>query len=253
MTDLVLMGTSVAYLPFGASIASYSREMEAEADRAGLDYLLAAGYEAQAAVRMFAVLDEIPAAESLLGSIYASHPYSADRETALRARLPATDDATAATADSAYLAVRLRALRESTELKLGVGHYELARRAAVTLAELAPDDPQGRYLMAEAWRQMAAQPERAAAEQAVLRQTRKSDKLVNEMRRQQHFWLDSAVTAYREALAIDPGYGPAYRGLGLVAQARDETAAMREHLARYLALTPQARDRRYIEHLLSSN
>lgn len=253
ITDLVLMGTSIAYLPFVASIASYSREMETEADHTGLDYLIAAGYDGEAAVRLFAVLEEIPTTESVLGSIYASHPYSANREAALRARLPAPGDATVAATDSAYLAVRLRALRESAELKLGIGHYELARRAAITLAELVPEDPQGRYLMAEAWRQMAAQPELAAAEQALLRQTQSSDKLVDEMRRQQHFWLDSAVTAYGQALAIDPAYGPAYRGLGLVAQARDDTVAMREHLARYLALTPQARDRRYIEHLLSTN
>ncbi len=253
LADLALMGTSVAYLPFIASMAHYSRELEQEADSNGLDYLLAAGYDPEGSTQVFGVLREIPVTESFLGSLYASHPDNAQREAAVRARLVGHDPVgNGRVGETEYLPIRLRALADSAELKLLGGQYELALRNATSLDKLAPKQPMGRYLTGEARRQMAAQPELAAQEQAVLRQTKYSDKLVAEMRSQQQSWLDAAQIAYGEALAIDSQFAPAHRGLGLVAHARGEATSMREHLSRYLALAPQARDRRYVEYLMTA-
>jgi tetratricopeptide (TPR) repeat protein len=56
-----------------------------------------------------------------------------------------------------------------------------------------------------------------------------------------------AVAAYRQALAIDGGYAPAHRALGIAYQRMGLASLAIASLRRYLALAPQAGDAAAIE------
>ncbi|HLV60248.1 MAG TPA: M48 family metallopeptidase [Fredinandcohnia sp.] len=71
-------------------IAAYSREDEAEADRFGLSYLAAAGYDPQAMVSFFRKLERLEGeGSSAVDRFFASHPSSADRARELEAQIRA--------------------------------------------------------------------------------------------------------------------------------------------------------------------
>ena len=61
---------------------------------------------------------------------------------------------------------------------------------------------------------------------------------------------DKALAAYRRCVRQNPNFAPAHRALGLYALRHKQPAQAREHLRRYLALAPQARDRDFIESYL---
>lgn len=52
----------------------------------------------------------------------------------------------------------------------------------------------------------------------------------------------TAESAYKQALAINRGYGPAYRGLGFLYQRMGETSKALQSLRAYLKVTPNAKD-----------
>jgi predicted Zn-dependent protease len=87
IADLLLFGTSIAYLPFLASSASFSREQEVEADRVGLQSVVAAGYDAAAAVKIFVAMQEVKKGEEVEGSAYSTHPTNQKRAVVLRAMI----------------------------------------------------------------------------------------------------------------------------------------------------------------------
>lgn len=66
-------------------VPSYSRKAESEADRLGLIYMAKAGYNPEAAVRLW---ERAYKKRGDKTSIYASHPASGERAKALRALLP---------------------------------------------------------------------------------------------------------------------------------------------------------------------
>jgi beta-barrel assembly-enhancing protease len=74
ITDLFLFGTSIAYFPFLASNAHYSRDQEQEADRYGMEAIIRNGYDPQEAIKVFVVMQEIKKGEEIEGSAYSSHP-----------------------------------------------------------------------------------------------------------------------------------------------------------------------------------
>ena len=51
--------------------------------------------------------------------------------------------------------------------------------------------------------------------------------------------LDDAVRAVEDALAIDPGYAQAHRALALIARARGDEPAARQHLQAFARLAPR--------------
>lgn len=84
IADLFLFGTSIAYLPFLASNAYYSREQEQEADKYGMEAIIRSGYDPDAAIKIFAVMQEVKKGDEIAGSAYSSHPTNRQREEILR-------------------------------------------------------------------------------------------------------------------------------------------------------------------------
>lgn len=253
VADMLLFGTSIAYLPAIGSLASYSREAEAEADRVALEYMARAGYPLDGAEQLFKVLQEVKRKESTWGSVYSSHPDNQQRAQATRAviasgRLPTNAGATNGAKE--YLAVRDALLLENVRLKLNVRQYQLAVESADSALVKNPTSPWLHYHRGEAYRLMAEDPAGAAREHAWINDKRYNDDLVVEYRNKKQALLASARAAYQQALTVDNAFSHAHRGLGLVAYAEGQSKSARESLTYYLKHAKEITDRPYITNIL---
>lgn len=253
IADLFLLGTSIAYFPLMTSLASYSREQEQEADKAGMQSALAAGYDSDAMMEIFVALKEVKKGEEIESSAYSSHPSNAERATVLRSLIQSGQLAAPGSGkkgNAEYVPLRTRLMAENIELKLNARQYELARDAADSAMSLQKDAAWPRYYRGEACRKMGDDPKGTAREHAWLYGKTNDEALVTEFEKRRNEFYASAEQAYRQALAIDPNYVRAERGLGLVHLRRGENEAARARLGSYLARNKDAPDRQYLNNLL---
>lgn len=252
IADLFLFGTSIAYLPYVASVASYSREQEEEADRAGLRAIAARGYSPDEAIHVFDRIQEVKKGEALEGSWYSSHPSNKQRADALQelARTLAISAAQAKVGEAPYRQFASQIAIENIRLKLHARQYELALDAANRGLTENPKSAQFHLYKGEAYRHMGDDPKGAAREYGWIYGKSLNDKLVAEFEHRRDEFYQSAEDAYRQALALDSNLPLAERGLGLVNLGRGEYDAARERLTAYLAQNKNISDREYITNLL---
>ncbi len=253
VADLLLFGTSIAYLPAIGALAGHSRESEAEADRLALEYMSRAGYPLDGAEQLFKLLEEVKQKESAWGSVYSSHPDNQQRAEVTREIVQSGRLATNADGENGaknYVAVRDKLILENVRLKLNVRQYQLAMEAADRALTLKPKSPWLHYYRGEACLRMAEDPVGAAREDAWINDKRNNDELVAEHRNKKQALLASARQAYEESLRVDKSFAHGYRGLGLVAYAEGDAKIARESLTRYLTHAKDITDRPYINNIL---
>ena len=253
IADIALFGTSIAYLPAVGALAGQSRENEAEADRAGLEYMSAAGYPLAEADKLFTVIREVAPRESVWGSIYSSHPDNQDRaaragEFIRSAKLPLNQGAP--NGAERYLKVRHEVAVENIRLKLNVRQYQLAINSADAALVHSPASVWLHYYRGEAYRQMAEDPVGAAREQAWINGREQDKEAVSQFRGKKQELLATAAHSFQDALALDKGFAEGYRGLGLIAWANGDAAGAKTSLKQYLDRGKEIKDRRYIENIL---
>jgi predicted Zn-dependent protease len=252
IADLFLFGTSIAYLPYLASVASYSREQEEEADRSGLQAIATHGYSPDEAIHVFDRIQEVKNGEALEGSWYSSHPSNKQRADALRelVRTGAIARQQPKAGNTPYREFVGQIAVENIQLKLNARQYELALDAANRLLAENPKSAQFHFYKGEAYRHMADDPKGAAREHGWIYGKSFNDKLVAELESRRNEFYQSAEDAYRQALTLDSRLSMAERGLGLVYLGRGEHDAARERLTTYLAQNKNISDRDYINNLL---
>jgi beta-barrel assembly-enhancing protease len=217
---------SVAQLAAVGALLSYSRDEESEADAAGEDLAIAAGYDPAEAGKLWQEEGEEEKADPVTDREFAflrTHPESKDRMQTLTGR---AEKAKAAGGtwelgeDPYHHAVApLRAVWFEEDLALG--KYE---RSLCLLRRLAVEDPDSalvRFYIGEVHR----------------RRNGKGDS-------------ENAMAAYRQAVELGPDKGmpvAAWRGLGLVAMKAGDKAGARDAFTHYLAAAPQAGDRAMVE------
>jgi len=59
--------------------------------------------------------------------------------------------------------------------------------------------------------------------------------------------VEAARAAYNAAIASDPGYSRAWRGLGMLERGADKDAAARAAFTKYLELIPEAPDGAFLQ------
>lgn len=209
-----------------ASVTGYARDLEREADAEGYRRMVSAGYEASEAGALFRILERWITETGVRDPyFFSSHPRVRERIESFEGLL-AGEPRKGKGVDNrdVFLSKTLRVVLENTEMDLKAGRFESALRGAEKYLSVAPRDPRGHYVRGEVFRQ-----------------------------RNEGNDLEQAADCYRLAISSDGSYPEPYRSLGLIHYKRGEKAAARGHLEKYLALTPGAPDRSYIEGYIRSS
>lgn len=254
--DLLLFGTGLVYLGTAASLASYSRAEEREADLVGLTYLVAAGYSAHAAPAVFEAFQSMESGEAARGSIYASHPDNTQRiaylNEAIAEQFPDSGEEVAADTEQ-YGAMRARVLEENVKIRLSRKRFELTDRALERARRYAADGALIEYYLGEVRRGVADDPAAAARDRVLMHGEPKKEKeylAAFQSERPQNY--GRAVTHYQAALAARPDFALAHRGLGMVAHAQGRSADAIAALRIYLASGDDLADRSFVERILKN-
>jgi len=254
IADLVLFGTSIAYIPYITSMASYSREQEEEADRMALDLMSSAGYNLASAYQLFAIIQEIKDTESVKGSIWGSHPSNAQR--AEYTKRIVDSGAVAGNPEGRigrgeYQHIKSELIIENIKLKLRVKQYELALDSIDAALKESPASPWLYYYRGEAYRRLGDDPKGAAREHAWIYGKKYGDDLVHEFENRHKEFYTAARKSYEKALSVDTDFAHGYRGLGLLSYQRGDYKVAREALEFYLSHGRDIRDKRYINNILN--
>ena len=238
-TSNVLLGLGL-HLAFIAAVNGFGRDLEREADREGLERMVAAGYDPREAPRAFELFKDGHGDGSRLENfLFGKHPQLDERIASTRELLKAharPPDASALTANAEDFALRTRTVvRENAALDIRAGRFGLARGQLDRVLPLAPKDPITHLYFGDLYRlQAQAGPGRRA------RAKNLADPLL----------LGLAREAYERAAQLDATFPDPFRQLGLLYyQSKDPEKAMAAFRV-YLGLKPDAPDARRIKEYL---
>jgi predicted Zn-dependent protease len=207
-----------------AAISGYTRELEAEADRLGIELMTAAGYNPKEALYLFDhMITEIEEEKLEEPFFFGSHPTVRQRVDNLQ-NLP----------DPVYLKKRPAIKnREIYFAKLGqlfldnarsdirLGRFQAARRGVEKFLQIKPDDSRAFFLLGEIYRQQG---------QAI--DTR------------------MALKNYNRAITLDPSYAAPHKAIGLIHYKKGHLALAKKYFESCLQLSPNAPDKAYIQKYL---
>lgn len=203
-----------------AAVRGYSRELETEADEAGLEALVLAGYDPKEAPKVFETFqrerDEQNVPEPFF---FGTHPRLQERIANYRRLLDTRY------ADQAKEAGRLinaddfqgrigQVLLDNVVLDLDLGRLKTAQAAIAQYLARQPQSPRAHYLLGDLHR-------RSGQDEPHTRR---------------------ALAAYQEAARLDPSFAEAHREIGLLHRAHNRAEQARAALALYLVLKPDAVD-----------
>ena len=216
--DLALFGTGIAYLPFAASLASYSQDHENDADAYSVKRLSELGYDITKTDGLFKILSETKEVELQEGSIWSSHPGNKERIENVHKLVESGQYPTNAggkITSAEFEAIKKLAVIENTELKLISRQYSLAADSIEEQLKIDNSDPELYFLKGEAFRNMAEDPTGLAKEYAWINDEDYSDTKQKEMEAKKPEYLSTSINAYNNALKLNPNKLESYKGLGL--------------------------------------
>jgi predicted Zn-dependent protease len=205
-----------------SSMFGYSRELETEADEAGYQRLLQAGYDVRESPRVFEhLMREVKAEDIQEPFFFSTHPKLKDRvENMTRLSAHAVGGGDGARRDE-YSRIMQQARIDTLENMLSMGRAKQALIVLEDEANLRELPPHALFWQGEAYR-----------------------------RRGEGGDIERAEAAYRKAIAAAPEFAPSYRALGIIQLKADRNAEAAGNFERYLALAPDAKDRKYVESYL---
>jgi predicted Zn-dependent protease len=250
LADVLLLGTGLSYVATVTHMSSFSREMESEADLEALRYLADTDYSIQDSVGVFRELKEVKH-DKEGASIWSSHPENsrrlADGEAYIAAHAAVFHGQQ--TFAQRYEAFRQPLAELAFRLRLLQNNFELAGDIARSELERQGDSARWRCNLGEAAYRTAAFPDAAAREHVWLYGAGDAEAVTLRYQSEAPANLRSAEASFREALALDPDYARAKRGLGLVAYREGRRREALALLEAYLS-SPGIPDRKYIESII---
>jgi len=243
------LGVGLAY---AASVTGYGREREALADAEGLKTMQRLDFDEREAVR---VLEAFSAEEEryqkgIEVGFLSSHPANEARLAAIKALMgpKALDVFSPVPPDEAFLQATHQVRIDNAALNIRFGRPYHAVEDLRIILRRSPDDARARFQLAEAYRLIAEEPKQLKEELSAKAWQEISQIAEAE---QQPYWQSRAREEYQRAIELDSGFADPYRGLGLLCAAEDQPHQAVAHLQRYLELSPQAKDRRYVVSLIA--
>lgn len=216
---MVALGMQLAFL---AAVHGFGRDLEREADRVGVNSMVAAGYDPREAPRVFEILkDDHGDDRKLEVFFFGSHPRLDERIESTR-ELIAAQYAGApggeAASDPREFRMRTRVLvRENAAMNLEAGRLGVAEAELQKVLDLTPNDAVAHYLYGQLLEARAAGAKEPGETEALRAE---------------------AADRYREASRLDPSYAEPLFAIGVLRHRAGDKAAALEAFRRYLAIRP---------------
>jgi predicted Zn-dependent protease len=204
-----------------AAVAGYTRELEAEADRVGLDLMAKAGYDPRQALNLFEQLRQEIEIEGVKEPFFfGTHPSVQQRiENAGRWLANGYSTQNIGLVNSDIFQSKLdKLVLDNAQLDLRIGRFQIARRNVEKFLHRNPNDAGAYYLLGEIFRQHG----------------RLED-------------MQNAIKQYEKAIALDPSFPEPHKAMGLIHYKGGEQRLAQKFFETCLLLAPDAPDKDYIQ------
>lgn len=234
-------------LVYATSVTGFSRGQEARADLDGLEQLVAAGHDPHEGIwaqeRFLAEEEKYRQGPEIF--FLASHPNTRwrkeEKEEWLKAR--GISPHSSHSADVRYMAMTAGLRKENARLNLQMGRCHHALDDLEPISRSGQEDAQTWALIGECYRQMADDPG-AVKEELHPKAWKELADVKEEALKVQ--WRQKALEGYQRAMNLNRQLAEPYQGLGLLLAAQSKQPEAIQNLRRYLELSPQAKDRRFV-------
>lgn len=204
-----------------AAVNGYTRELEAEADRVGLDLMAKAGYDPRQALNLFEHLQQEIRDEDIKEPFFfGTHPSVQQRIDNADRWLAAADPAEdSGPINSDVFRSRLdRLILNNADLDLRIGRFEIASRSVESYLDRHPNDAGAYYMLGEIFRQRGGQEN-----------------------------TEMAIQQYEKAIVLNPSFPDPHKAMGLIHYKVGEQRLAQKYFESCLLLAPDAPDKAYIE------
>ncbi len=204
-----------------AAVTGYTRELEAEADRVGLDLMAKAGYDPRQSLNLFEHLRQNIEIEGIKEPFFfGTHPSVQQRiENTNRWLATEYSAQNIGLINSEIFQLKLgKLLLDNAQLDLRIGRFFIARRNVERFLHRNPNDAGAHYLLGEIFRQHGQ---------------------VDDM--------PNAMKQYEKAIALDPLFPAPHKAMGLMHYKEGDQRLAQKFFETCLLLAPEAPDKAYIQ------
>lgn len=215
----LLLGTVGAM----AAVSGYSKELEAEADRVGLELLVKGGYDPKEAVRLFEHVQKYLEEEEIKEPFFfGTHPRLQERRNSYNQLLRSfyAGHRGEKGADG-FMKMLHPVFLDNAVMDLSMGRFNLAKGSIDRFLKNEPQSAKAHYYLGELYRKRAEVSD-----------------------------VEKAEKEYQLSMQYDPFYPEPHKGLGLIYMKQGQKEKAKENLEKYLLLAPQTEDKGYIEQYL---
>lgn len=204
-----------------ASINGYTRELETEADRVGLDLAVKANYDPREVSKLFELLKQENEIEGVEEPYFlGTHPKIQQRIENVN-RWLAENDRGKSTGNKNTIKFQSRMSRlmlENARLDLRQGKFFIAQSTVEKYLSVNPDDAQAYFLLGEIFRQRGWENDAAAA-----------------------------INYYKKSVSLNPTFAESHKAMGIIYYKDGEKRRAKKYFESCLLLSPNIADKAYIQ------
>jgi beta-barrel assembly-enhancing protease len=201
------------------AVSGYTRELEAEADRVGMELMAKAGYDPREALFIFDQMVGELEQERFEEPLSGSHPTVRQRivnlQNLIDTQYPQADSATENS--EIFLAKLAQLFLDNAELNIRQGRFQAARSGVEKHLRVKADDSRAYFLLGEIYRQ-----------------------------RQQAGDIIKALAYYERAATLDPNFAAPQKAIGLIYYKAGRRTLARKFFESCILLEPDSPDKAYI-------
>ena len=204
-----------------ASISGYTRKLETEADRVGLDLALKANYDPREVLKLFELLKQEIEIEGI------EEPYFFGTHPNVRQRIENVNNWLAEKYQGKITGIKntdvfqskiSRLVLDNARLDLRQGRFLVAQRTVEKFLTVKPDDARAYFLLGEIFRQRSRQDDAAAA-----------------------------IKYYEKSISLNPSFPEPHKAMGLIHYKDGARRLAKKYFESSLLLSPDTADKAYIQ------